>query len=698
MISEHPGRSSGDAGIGGRRAMPLALAALFGALAFVGVLAPPASAAPGDLDTTFGSGGIVANSTGNPVDVAVQSDGKIVAVGKHEVCEPSGGGVVCHNEFLVERFNENGTLDTSFGGGDGIVTTSFGHETQRASSIVIEPGGKLLVSGDAGGEFALARYNSDGSFDTSFGGSDGEVTADVPNTSGFRSWSGSMALLPSGKIVLGGNVFANEPEVAEPWHMAVARFTTSGSLDTSFGTNGTTVGPRGNMYGLAADASGRLLAAGWSNYEFTVARFNADGSLDTSFGNAGMVSLDLSESGSKAADVLVQPDGKILVSGYGVGMTLARFNENGSLDTLFGGGDGIATPTFASPCCDIGSAIALALQPDGRIVFAGQLRPSENEFKDEWAVARLYSNGVPDKSFGAGGLVTNAFEGGAYENYASGAALQADGKIVAVGSSGSPNYDFGMMRFLGGGTAPQPSYHQFLVTKAGSGSGRVFGPELYCGVNCAADYEAGETVEVRAEGEYVEEGSEWTQVPFTGWTTISGNPGTCTGTTTPCEVTMSGDVELQATFAGGSAIQHTLTVNKGGSGSGTVTSSPSGINCGSTCSHAFDGGTMVTLTATPAAGSAFAGWSGGGCLGAGSCQIALNADTEVTATFSVEGSGGSGGSGESVMPPPPASSPTPKPRKPLKCRKGFKKRRVHGKRRCVKVKRHQHRQTNRPVD
>jgi Divergent InlB B-repeat domain len=132
-------------------------------------------------------------------------------------------------------------------------------------------------------------------------------------------------------------------------------------------------------------------------------------------------------------------------------------------------------------------------------------------------------------------------------------------------------------------------------------------------------------------------------------------------TTTIDNVTLSGGAPLPT---------HKLTVLRTGSGSGTISSSPAGIDCGATCSAEFLSGSTVTLTATPASGSTFAGWSGAGCSGTGTCQAGLGADREVTATFEAAAGGGGGG-----------QSP-----KPLRCRKGFKKKRVHGKARCVKIK------------
>ncbi len=142
-------------------------------------------------------------------------------------------------------------------------------------------------------------------------------------------------------------------------------------------------------------------------------------------------------------------------------------------------------------------------------------------------------------------------------------------------------------------------------------------------------------------------------------------------------------------------VLRSLSVVRAGSGSGSVASNLTGIDCGAggtECEHAFEDGTAVTLTATPAAGSVFAGWSGGGCSGTGPCQLTLNANATVTANFEPVGGGGNGGGagGETVPPPSPPPAPAPNP-KPLKCKRGYKKKIVHGKRRCVKKKKHHHR-------
>jgi hypothetical protein len=159
--------------------------------------------------------------------------------------------------------------------------------------------------------------------------------------------------------------------------------------------------------------------------------------------------------------------------------------------------------------------------------------------------------------------------------------------------------------------------HTLTVTKGGTGSGTVTSSPagIACGATCSAAFASGSSVTLTA--------TPAAGSTFTGW---SG--GGCSGTGT-CTVTLSAATTVTATFAA----DVTLSVALAGSGSGSVTSSPSGIDCGATCSHAFASGTSVTLTATADSGSSFAGWSGGGCSGTGTCQVTLTAATSVTASF-----------------------------------------------------------------
>ena len=177
-----------------KRHIHLATAAV--ALALITAALPAAAAAaPGDLDPTFGSGGKVTTDVGGSDGaqaVAIQGDGKVVAAGLGNFAGPGTG------DFALARYNPDGSLDTSFGSG-GKVTTDFGG-FDAASAVAIQPDGKIIAAGRSGsGDFALARYNPDGSLDSSFG-SGGKVTTDF---GGFDSAFG-VALQADGKIVAAG--------------------------------------------------------------------------------------------------------------------------------------------------------------------------------------------------------------------------------------------------------------------------------------------------------------------------------------------------------------------------------------------------------------------------------------------------------------------------------------------------------------
>ncbi|HEY2848516.1 MAG TPA: hypothetical protein VGI97_01465, partial [Gemmatimonadaceae bacterium] len=161
------------------------------------------------------------------------------------------------------------------------------------------------------------------------------------------------------------------------------------------------------------------------------------------------------------------------------------------------------------------------------------------------------------------------------------------------------------------------------VTEAGTGSGTVTSSPagINCGSACAANFDAGTIVTLTA--------SPAAGSSFSGW---SG--GGCSGTGT-CAVTVTAATSVTSTFAL-TPTQFHLTVATTGNGSGTVTSTDARINCGSTCASDYDAGTVVTLNATPGAGSSFIGWAGGGCSGTGACTVTMAAATTVTAVFTLQ--------------------------------------------------------------
>jgi uncharacterized delta-60 repeat protein len=281
--------------------------------------------ANGTLDTTFGSGGQVttAFAVGPRADyprggVVIQSDGKIVVAGDSN----------SHNGFELARYNTNGTLDASFGSGGKVVTSFAQYSSLEAATLLLQPNGKLIVVGDdnysnqaAPADWVLARYNSDGSVDTFFG-NNGVATTVLPGEVGSQFWNGqSAALYPSvgtsndGKIVV----------VGDNGEWELARFNPDGSPDTSFGPNhdGKVVSQlSSSAVSVALDTSGRMLVVGTGNAQNStqVARFNLDGTLDTTFGSGGFVNQTFGTS-SQGDGIAVYPnagtanDGKIIVVG-----------------------------------------------------------------------------------------------------------------------------------------------------------------------------------------------------------------------------------------------------------------------------------------------------------------------------------------------------------------------------------------------
>ena len=419
-------------------------------------------------DTSFGTGGKVITPVGNSNDraysIAIQPDGKIVAAGYSYSSS--------NNDFAVVRYNTDGTLDTSFGG-TGKVVTPVGNSTDRAYSIAIQPDGKIVAAGyssrGSNDDFALVRYNTDGTLDTSFGTS-GKVITPVGNSTDVVT---SVAIQPDGKIVAAGYSSSSST-----YDFALVRYNTDGTLDTSFGTGGKVVTPVGNSndeaFSVAMQADGKIVAAGYSysssNDDFALVRYNTDGTLDTSFGGTGKVVTPVGNSDDEALSVAIQADGKIVAAGYSIGSTydfaLVRYNTDGTLDTSFGTSGKVITPVGNS---DDGE-YSIAIQPDGKIVAAGY---SYNSSTYDFALVRYNTDGTLDTSFGTGGKVVTPV--GNSTDVVTSVAMQADGKIVATGYSIGSTYDFALVRYgfgkNGQGDLPlvNGAFIKFAsVTRAGS--------------------------------------------------------------------------------------------------------------------------------------------------------------------------------------------------------------------------------------
>jgi uncharacterized delta-60 repeat protein len=424
--------------------------------------APAPSALKGQLDPTFGTGGLVTTDFGSENEEAhalvVQPDGKIVAAGS------SWPGLGPH--FTLARYNADGSLDSTFGDGGKVVTNILGTDNDyaKASALLLQPDGKLVAVGDAYSPdlghsvFGLVRYNADGTLDPAFGDG-GKVLAAVDQQPSIsrNDTAHAAALAPDGKIVVGGVTGIY------PTDFGLMRFNADGSIDTSFGTAGrvtTDFGAADTIQGVAVLADGKILAAGYGGTEggnehedFALAQYTVDGSLDPSFGQGGKVLTDVSTNRDEAAAIVVRPNGKIVVGGpayVGVtfcatdacryfGYALAQYNPDGSLDKSFGQG-GTTMQDFRASSADY----ALQLLPDGKLAAVGYL--DDNDF----GLALFSANGSLIDTIGKKGKVIARF--GPYRDTAYAVAMQPDGKLViAGGATVDPknilNGDFGLARF-----------------------------------------------------------------------------------------------------------------------------------------------------------------------------------------------------------------------------------------------------------
>jgi uncharacterized delta-60 repeat protein len=406
------------------------------------VSAQMAQAADGDLDPTFGTGGMVMTDINRSTDlanaVAIQADGKLIVVGTS----------YRHNDFsdedfVVTRYNTDGTLDNTFGG-RGRVRTDFPGLAAVPSSVVIQPDGKIVVAGGAFplftflGDFKVVRYNPNGSLDTSFGDG-GIVTTNFPQ----GSYAFDLALQSDGKIIAAGTVFVDfDPGEMSDTDFALARYNPDGTPDTTFGNGGTVttdfLGHEDDAFSVLIQPDGKIVAVGSANdpatfYDFAAARYLINGTIDTTFGVAGKVHTDFGDQNfDRARSAALQPDGRIVAAGFAISQNggvqnfaVARYTSNGVLDTTFSR-DGKTQIDFGN-CCQ--SATKVLLQSDGKIIAVGGSNGESSE--DDFLLARLSPRGSLDPTFGVGGQVRTSF--GDLNGGANGAALQSDGKIVAVG-------------------------------------------------------------------------------------------------------------------------------------------------------------------------------------------------------------------------------------------------------------------------
>ncbi len=270
--------------------------------------------ADGTLDPGFGPGGKVRTpilDAGQANAVLVQPDGKILAGGF------AAHGVLADGDFALVRYNADGTPDASFGGGDGIVTTDFGTRSDDIRALALQPDGKIVAAGSAGERVALARYLPDGTPDPAF--SSGITTVN------FGDGAHGVAPTPAGQIMISG--FAFRPGGNDDF--ALARFTSAGALDAAFGDRGvaTTDVAGHDDFGerVVVDGQGRSVVVGTAGDDMGLVRFRPDGTLDTSFDGDGRLAIDFHGKHDQGKDVALDAAGRIVAAGTTVAATDVEF-------------------------------------------------------------------------------------------------------------------------------------------------------------------------------------------------------------------------------------------------------------------------------------------------------------------------------------------------------------------------------------
>lgn len=388
------------------------------------------AAAPGDLDLSFSGDGIANVGFARSAEgTVIQGNGKIVLVGSTSTQGSS--------DFAVARLNPDGSFDTSFSGDGKLITEFIGPSV--ATDVALQSDGDIVVSGatyngaDLSWDFAVAVYNPDGTPDTGFS-TNGRADYDFD---GSYDWANAVAVQDDNKILVGGPA-----NIGGDTDFAVARLTTSGGLDTTFSSDGKVTTGFGDwefLEGLALQEDGKIVAVGGGgDSDFLAARYNTSGSLDTGFNFDGKVAVGLGGNDIAYA-VAIQADGKIVLAGTRItfpdedtsdlDFALVRFTTSGLLDSNFDGDGKLTEPLAGAIAYDV------AVQSNGRIVIAGQI----NTIDPDAVLARYTSVGDLDTTFSNNGVRTLDLNSSG-DDYATSLAIDDDGKLVVAG-----NRDVGFM-------------------------------------------------------------------------------------------------------------------------------------------------------------------------------------------------------------------------------------------------------------
>jgi len=404
---------------------------------------------PGSLDTTWSGTGKVMTAIGTSDDIAasmtLQPDGRVLLAGN------------CYNgtnfDFCAARYLANGSLDTTWNG-TGKVITAIGIGDDYARAMTLQPDGKVLLAGycwnGTNYDFCAARYLANGALDSTWNGT-GKVITPIGTSDDVAT---SMTLQPDGKVLLAGNC-GNGAN----YDFCAARYLANGTLDTTWNGTGKVITAIGSdndfANSMALQPDGKVLLAGYrgngANYDFCAARYLANGTLDTTWNGTGKVITAIGSDNDFAAPMTLQPDGKVLLAGYCWNGTnndfcAARYLANGSLDTTWNGTGKVMTAIGS----DNDSAVAMTLQPDGKVLLAGYCSNGTN---NDFCAARYLANGTLDTTWNGTGTSpgTVITPIGSGNDAARSITLQPDGKVLLAGHcfNGS-TFDFCAARYDGG--------------------------------------------------------------------------------------------------------------------------------------------------------------------------------------------------------------------------------------------------------
>jgi uncharacterized delta-60 repeat protein len=351
------------------------------------------------------------------------------------VVQPDGSIVVAGNDFLA-RVTRAGSMDTSFGGDGNVGSVDYGF------GLTLQDDGRIVVAGTSQLNFAVARYNADGTADLRFGDQGTAVTETGAGGSAWgitsydRAWA--VAMQADGKVVAVGATPASSDSA--DYDIGVVRYTSRGLLDTTFSGDGmlkaSIASTSDSARGVVVQDDGKIVvAASWASGGtggMELVRFNANGSRDFSFGTSGKAVPTSAGSSTGHGGVVEQPDGKLLVFGgmfvdTGIGSFVARYTADGKLDTTFGIAGIVGLGSWEATCATV--------KADGSILIAGSkdIYTPEGGPGYDFVMRHLAADGTIDDGFGTAGMVQTSVA--AYDS-ANAIAVQADGKILVAGSAG----------------------------------------------------------------------------------------------------------------------------------------------------------------------------------------------------------------------------------------------------------------------